>query len=272
MSETRALGLAGAAHVALFAALSLGWASFSKPTPAEPDAIAVDLSVIADVPKAVSREEAAAAAPPPPAASPAEAPLPAPAPAEVAAPPPPATVEAVAKAIQAEATPVTATPTPTRPPSPSPRDLAQTLDRALAPAQPRPRRDLVAELDRALGAAAPRATGAATPQPRNAALDAAAAATLVQAIRAQIVRCWNVPPGSDGMTVDLRIRLARSGAIAAPIEVRAASGGASAEVARAFAESAKRAVQQCAPLSLPAEHYLLWRDIDPLHFDPRDIR
>lgn len=287
MSERTALAGAGAAHLALLAALSLGWASLPTPTPAAPDAIAVDLSEIALTPRAVSAEEPGGGAPPPPpaeTAAPEPTPPPPPAEAREPEPRPPAPVAVVEPEPTPDPAPVVEPkPVPPRPkpaqakpkPRADPDDLAAALDRELAattPARRQPsRRDLTRSLDAALGSGPAPTPRPGPAQPRNAELSASAAASLAQAIRAQIVPCWNVPPGSEGMTVDLRLRLAPDGALAAAPEVRAQSGGENDGVRRAFAESAKRAVVRCAPLRLPADLYQHWRDIDPLHFDPKDI-
>jgi colicin import membrane protein len=41
-------------------------------------------------------------------------------------------------------------------------------------------------------------------------------------------------------------------------------------VERAAAESARRAILQCAPYSLPAEKYEAWADVI-VHFDPSEM-
>jgi hypothetical protein len=40
---------------------------------------------------------------------------------------------------------------------------------------------------------------------------------------------------------------------------------------RAAAESARRAIFTCQPYKLPADRYNQWHEIDPLHFDPRQM-
>jgi len=311
VSERRALAAAGAAHLALLAALSLGWTAMQKPQPV-PDAVAVDLLDISDTPKASAeaREATAPLPAPAPRAEPQPLPEPTPPPPEPAPPrpvpravtpppptPPPPTPRPVAPPEPAPEAVTQAPAPPPKPkikpkptlrakppkPQPNPDQLAQSLDAALAPvpkARPHAKpqadsRQLASLLDKALGQAP--ATPHAKPgpvqtaQPAHAAFDARAQASLVQAIRAQIIPCWNVPPGSEGMTVDLHIRLAKDGSVSGPIDIAAQSGGANPAVARAFAESAKRAVSRCAPLKLPPALYDQWHDIDPLHFDPKDV-
>ena len=291
MSERGTLVGAGAAHLGLIVALSLAWTHMERPVAPPPDAVAVDLTEIADTPKASAApreatappvERVVEAAPPPPVARPAP-PDPAPPP-----PPPPHA--------KPEPDPVADEPAPkpkphkVKPPKPQPqpdvRDLSRSLDELLAKAppraapRPRPRADpsqLASLLDKELGHATP-ARPATKPgpvqsaQPANAAIGPLAAATLAQSIAGQIYPCWNVPAGTEDMTVDLHIQLAKDGSLAAPPEVRGTTGGPNAAVQRAFADSAKRAVARCTPLKLPAGLYAEWHDLDPMHFDPRNVR
>ncbi len=293
MSERRALAGAGAAHLALLAALSLGWAAMTKPQPA-PDAVAVDLLDIADTPKA-SAEAREATAPPPAPAQPAPRVQPEPVPPEPAPEPAPKSepVRAAPKAIEApDPAPEAVTEAPAPPPkpklrakpakpAPDPDQLARSLDAALAPApkaRPQPRANpaqLASLLDKALGQdlARPHAKPGPvqTAQPANAPLSAQAMATLQQSIAGQIARCWSILPGQQAMTVDLNVHLARDGSVVGTVQTVGVTGGANAAAERSFADSARRAVLQCAPLHLPAQNYMLWRELAPLHLDAKDV-
>ncbi|WP_173934028.1 hypothetical protein [Chelativorans sp. Marseille-P2723] len=92
----------------------------------------------------------------------------------------------------------------------------------------------------------------------------------MDALRGQIQRCWNVPAGAldaENLRVSLKFRLDPSGAVeGSPQILDAANSG----VARAAAESARRAILQCAPYNLPAEKYNAWADVI-VHFDPSDM-
>ena len=93
----------------------------------------------------------------------------------------------------------------------------------------------------------------------------------MDALRGQIQRCWNVPAGAmdaQGLKVSIQFRLDPSGAIEGRPEI--ISGGGSAGVERAAAESARRAVLQCAPYNLPADKYDAWADVI-VHFDPSEM-
>src|SRR5690606_11549174 len=92
----------------------------------------------------------------------------------------------------------------------------------------------------------------------------------MDALRGQIQRCWNVPAGAadaENLKVSLKFRLDPSGAVEGnPVII---DGGGSG-IARAAAESARRAILQCAPYNLPAEKYSAWADVI-VHFDPTDM-
>jgi colicin import membrane protein len=93
----------------------------------------------------------------------------------------------------------------------------------------------------------------------------------MDALRGQIQRCWNVPAGAleaENLKVSIKFSLDRSGAIS--VQPQIVSGGGSAGVERAAAESARRAVLQCAPYNLPAEKYEAWADVI-VNFDPSDM-
>ena len=90
-------------------------------------------------------------------------------------------------------------------------------------------------------------------------------------LRVQIQRGWNVPSGAldaEGLKVSVQFKLDPSGAIEGSPDI--ISGGGSAGVERAAAESARRAVLQCAPYNLPADKYDAWADVI-VHFDPSEM-
>jgi outer membrane biosynthesis protein TonB len=93
----------------------------------------------------------------------------------------------------------------------------------------------------------------------------------MDALRGQIQRCWNVPAGAleaENLKVSVQFRLDRSGALEGTPQI--VEGGNGGTVERAAAESARRAVLQCAPYSLPTEKYEAWADV-LVHFDPSDM-
>lgn len=123
-----------------------------------------------------------------------------------------------------------------------------------------------ATIGSAIGRAAPRGAASLTVRQR---------VNLEEMIRAQVTPCWN-PPASEeraaSVTVLLRIRLDRSGAVIGAPEVVATKGvnANNAAYARSLAGSVRRAVARCSPLRLPPELFDAWSDVE-LNFDPKDV-
>ena len=85
----------------------------------------------------------------------------------------------------------------------------------------------------------------------------------VDALRRQIGRCWTLPVGADrieGMVVKLRIQV-RPDRTVQQVTIQDQGRMDGDPAFRAVAESARRAVDRCSPLQLPAEKYAIWRDI-----------
>ena len=94
---------------------------------------------------------------------------------------------------------------------------------------------------------------------------------LVDALRNQIAQCWSPPvgaPKSAELVVDFDVVLNPDGTV-----VKATSDAltSSNSYTRAAASAAQRAIYTCAPYKLPADRYSQWREIDPFHFDPRQM-
>jgi hypothetical protein len=141
--------------------------------------------------------------------------------------------------------------------------LANLIDKALPKAAKKPLD--TSKLAKELNASAP---ARATVDPR-------AAATLAQAIRAQVAPCWNPPTGGRDvrrMTVIVTVQYSRDGRVIGMPQAGTPTGmtAANADYARAFAETARRAVLRCQPLKLPAELYDLWGSVE-INFDPEEM-
>jgi colicin import membrane protein len=83
----------------------------------------------------------------------------------------------------------------------------------------------------------------------------------MDALRARIQQCWNLPPGNEAanVVVDVRMQLRKDGSLAVSPMVQSAHNS---PMGRVVAESATRAIQMCAPYNfLPAAKYELWKDI-----------
>ena len=84
----------------------------------------------------------------------------------------------------------------------------------------------------------------------------------IDALRAQIRRCWNPPAGAanaQDLRVEMNVKLRIDGSLAAqPVLLERAT----TPYAQVFAESALRAVERCQPYTLPVAKYEVWKDID----------
>jgi outer membrane biosynthesis protein TonB len=257
MSERIALLISGAGHLLLLAILSLSLARSMQPLSGPMDMTTVDIIGLSAAAPTVADALADIGEPAPPTEMPVQEPVEIPpeplAPAEPEPAPRPVEDRSAQDILAVEPTPVRER--PRREPAQQAFD-AQSIERLIdraAPARPAP----------APGASA---TGAQR-------LDARTVASLEQAIRSQIAPCWNPPIGGADvrhMTAVLRIRLNRDGSIAAPPELISQTGATpgNAAYARAFVDTARRAVLRCTPLTLPPDLYGWWRDFE-LNFDPR---
>lgn len=266
MTEGRALLLAAGLHLLLLLGLSLGLATHLSMV-AEPDVTPVEFVNIADVaqvtepPKPSMEAAPREVGPPAPAESVAEAPaLPTPPVPDVKAPDDTTPQDAIAEQM---VKPPKAKPAPAAKAKESfdPGAMASLIDKSKpeAPVKPKDTSQFAKTIEKAI--------------PKNSKLSAIQAATLEQAIRAQIAPCWNPPIGGadvQGMTAVLRIKLNRDGSVAAAPEFVSQSGATAGNqaYARAFVETAKRAVLRCAPLQLPDALFPYWKEFE-LNFDPR---
>jgi outer membrane biosynthesis protein TonB len=253
---------AGVAHIALFAGLSLAWQQSQHSMPAPTDAVPVELVDIADAPRTTEPPRPSIeAAPQEPAAAPeaqdqpAPEPLPEPLKADAVPPPEPTPPK---PEVKPRATAAKAPPSPL-----NTSNLANLIDKSLPKATRKPLD--TSKLAKDLGNDVPKA---ATIDPR-------AAATLAQAIRAQVAPCWNPPAGGRDvrrMTVLVRVNYSRDGRVVGIPVAGTPSGttATTADYARAFADTARRAVLRCQPLKLPADMYPLWQSVE-INFDPEEM-
>lgn len=96
--------------------------------------------------------------------------------------------------------------------------------------------------------------------------------TELDAIRAQIQRCWSVPAGAregQDLVVTIRIFVNRDGTLKRSPEILD-SVGMENPFYRIMAESAVRAVRKCEPLRVPSTNYEDWREIE-LTFNPKEM-
>lgn len=269
-AEATGLGVALAAHAALLAVLSLGFATATKPVILAPpmevsfvDEVGLEAAVTEASPDDAQQAEAPETGPPEDAA---------PAPAPVAEPLPKPVPPAPAKASEAPAeVKKPAKPAPAKPAKAAPAKPVVKKPQASGvgtAAKPRGSR-LGADFLKGLSDPS---TGKAT-KPK-AAVSSRNMAGLAQAIAAQVKPCYVVPSGgTDAASIKtvLRLRFRKDGTNATPPTV-VEQPGVNADnraYARQMADAAKRAVLRCAPLKLPAELYEGgWEDIEFV-FNPR---
>ena len=101
-------------------------------------------------------------------------------------------------------------------------------------------------------------------------------ADIQDALRSQIAQCWSPPvgaPHAEDLIVDFDLLLNQDGSVARRPQLvgDSASNAAGNPYTRAAAEAARRAIFECAPYKLPADRYDQWREINPFHFDPRQM-
>lgn len=280
--ERRAIAIVAAAHILLFAGLSLALRSVTPPPPPGEGA-PVEIVTAAE-----ARAAARATPAPPPAPTPDPSPAPAPAPPSKLETP--ALPEAIAVAAKPdEPKPEKPIPDKTKPEKPKPRPLdTDALSSLLAKAAPRAKPLDTKALSKSLDAAVPKAKPLDTTalgKSLDAALPKAAAspargdpriaAGIAAAIRAQVTPCFTPPVGGAAagkITALLHIAISRDGSIAGRPGLVSQTGvtGANAAYARAFAEAAMRAVLRCAPLKLPAAQYDQWAQVE-INFDPANF-
>lgn len=97
-------------------------------------------------------------------------------------------------------------------------------------------------------------------------------ADLVSALQSQIYKCWNVQgligaPNPGDLVVDFDVRFNPDGTVGSAQLLTLGGNG----YTRAAAETASRAIYACQPYHLPANRYQDWKEVNPLHFDPRQM-
>jgi hypothetical protein len=100
-----------------------------------------------------------------------------------------------------------------------------------------------------------------------------ATASLVDAMKSQIDRCWSPPvgaPNPNDLVVAFALRLNRDGTVASLGELSETIARATTNTyTQASVMAASRAIYQCMPYKLPQDSYNQWQEINPLRFDPR---
>lgn len=142
---------------------------------------------------------------------------------------------------------------------------SSAIQRSVASAEPRREQSRInsASLGSAIGEAAPKGVSGLTARQR---------ADLADMVRRQVIPCWNPPALADApaASVTLRFSLDRAGNVVGNPQVSSRAGHQSAYT-NLLANSGRRAILLCTPLSLPTELYDAWAEVE-VEFDPRDLR
>jgi outer membrane biosynthesis protein TonB len=299
-AEQKGLVAALAAHVLLFAALSLGLLSAKIPRPPIADTMDVTLTdkvgMMSAAPKVATEAPAPSqapeqgppedSAPPPPAPEPAPAPKPTPAPPKpTPAPPKPEPKPEPKPTPKPQPKPKPAPEKPEPKPKPAPEKPAakpvpdkkkpglpsdflsdlpkDTAGKGKANAKPKGSR---IGADFLKGLTADKNAGKSD-APRASAVSAQSMVGLVGLIAAQVKPCYNPPAGgadAGQIVTVLSIRMNRDGSVAS-VTAGAQTGvnGSNGAYARQMSDAARRAILRCAPLHLPPDLYSGgWDDFD----------
>lgn len=240
VAERTGFGVALAGHVALFAALSLGFLAAPKPivpVPAPIDVQLVDEVGLRDTAPVVAQVEPAASIAPE--LGPVE---------EAAAPAPAPVAQPVPKQV---AKPVSVKPAPAKPAQERPRGSRLGAD------------FLKGITDR---------NSTSTSQTPRAAAGPAVEASLAREVLRQLKPHWKAPTGADAeqLRTLLSIRLDKTGAVTAVsvLETRGVTESNRGQVAL-HNEQAIKAVRLASPFQLPADLYETWKTLEPVGFDRR---
>ena len=251
------------------------WPYIAPPIALPPDILPVEILPVSDETN-VAREEKA----PDPAPIPMPA-IPEPQPQAFAEPPPPPPPPEP-DALAVEDTPVPPPPPDVKAAPPQPRYAMLPAPRAKPkPEKPKeefdPKRiqellDKMAKEPEQQQKQAPAPKAQATRSTAGAGAQTAMTMSEIDALKAQLARCWNVPVGApDPSALVFRVKmfLNEDGTVASPPQLLD-QGRLGDPYFRAAADSAMRAVHICGPYQLPPEKYATWSEIT-IEFDPRKM-
>jgi colicin import membrane protein len=165
----------------------------------------------------------------------------------------------------------------TKKPDPKTQQKAETQQKKAEPPKPQPKFDasrIAALLDKR-DPQRQAATGDTLSNKPSLGTAAGTAVALSQneidALRARLRQCWNVPVGvaeARDLVVTVRIQFKQDGSLSTEPRLMNSAGHPAFVAA---SESALRAVRSCAPYTfLPAAKYDAWKDVI-VDFDPRDM-
>lgn len=240
-ADTIGLGIAGAGHVLLFAALSASWLAAD---PLTLDSAPIEISITDEVALQSAAPKIADAPPPPSGADDAVA-------APDPVPPAPAARDAVPEPL----------------PAPTPKPVPASRQPAKPATQPKPKNSGL-KLDTSDWL---KPSTGANPQakPTDGApasgIGAAQQSALAAEIRRQIKPFWKAPTGADAdlLRTTLSVRLARDGALVGDPQLVSTTGQTASNrgQVRLHQEQALKAVRLAAPFRLPPDLYEGWKSL-----------
>jgi hypothetical protein len=252
-AEVAGLGVATVGHLALLAALSLGFAATRLPVPKSDP---IEVSFVEEV----GLESAS----PTPDAAP-------PAPLLAAEPGPPEMPAALPVQPLPQSAPAPRTPTP------APQPTARAAPPRTVPAPPKPQPAARPAQSRSTGRLTGLLTGVSDRESdsRSATPPAATAGPAVQAslqaeVRRQLKPHWQSPSGADAelLRTELSIWLARDGSVTRVEVIRTIGQTPSNRPqVKLHQEQAVRAVRLASPFNLPDKFYDEWKYLSPIGFD-----
>jgi outer membrane biosynthesis protein TonB len=259
-AEAAGLGVATAGHLALLAALSVGFAATRMPVPkSEPIEVAFveEVGLESTAPTPIVAEPA-------PLQAPEEGP---PAPA-MPAPPPVQPVPQPEPAARSQSpAPRPAARSATSKPSPAPVTPAPARPAAAKPAAARP----AGRLSGLLNGVSDRDTDSRSATPPAAAAGPAVQASLGAEVRRQLKPHWKAPTGADAeqLRTEVVISLGQDGRVA-DVRVVGTTGQTASNRPQVplHQEHAVRAVRLASPFRLPAQYYEAWKQLR-VTFDKR---
>lgn len=166
-------------------------------------------------------------------------------------------------------------PLPTIAAEPAP-DIPMPPKLKIVPDKPDNKQDLAALLNKLAAPAAPAKNVKAGPRTiQGVGNSNLMTADIADALQSQIARCWSPPvgaPNANDLVVEYDMQLNPDGSVASLVPLpSSASAAARNPYTRASADAASRAIYQCQPYHLPPARYNQWREINPFHFDPRQM-
>jgi outer membrane biosynthesis protein TonB len=258
-AEAAGLGVATLGHLALLAALSVGFAATRMPVPKSDP---IEVSFVDEIGLESTAPTPSAAEP-----TPLQAPEEGPPALAMPAPPPVRPVPQPAPSTPAPAPKPTARTAPPKPSPAPPKPAPATKPAASKPAVSRP----TGRLSGLLNGVSDRSSDSRSTAPPAVAAGPAVQASLGAEVRRQLKPHWKAPTGADAeqLRTEVVISLAENGQVT-DVRVVGTSGQTASNrpQVKLHQEQAARAVRLAAPFRLPAQYYEAWKSLK-VTFDKR---